>query len=161
VSFNSPTVELGSSTILQVNGNITFNDGSQLSNYQDNILQGSYSQGNVIFKDSLFESVTVNGNVYIGGSLYTSSDYRIKTNVTTLGGSSTIDSLNPVQYYNTLNGSHEYGFIAHELQSVYPDMVIGEKDGENYQSVMYTNLIGVMVKEVQELKHKLDILENT
>lgn len=38
-------------------------------------------------------------------------------------------------------------------------MVVGEKDGEKYQSVMYTNLIGVMVKEVQELKHRMDKLE--
>lgn len=159
VSFNGSSVELSSSTELQTTGSITFSDGSKIHSYDDNILSGSYATNNVIYKDSLFSAVTVNGNVYIGGSLYTSSDYRIKTDVATLDGSYTVDALNPVQYNNTLTCGHEYGFIAHELQEAYPDMVVGEKDGEKYQSVMYTNLIGVMVKEVQELKHRMDKLE--
>jgi len=159
VSFNGSSVELSSLTELQTTGTITFSDGSQIRSYDDNILSGSYATNNVIYKDSLFSAVTVNGNVYIGGSLYTSSDYRIKTDVATLDGSYTVDALNPVQYNNTLTCGHEYGFIAHELQEAYPDMVVGEKDGEKYQSVMYTNLIGVMVKEVQELKHRMDKLE--
>jgi hypothetical protein len=163
VSFSGPSVvELGSSTVLNVDGNIVFNNGSLLSTYNDNILSGSFAAGSVIYNNSLFSSVTVNGagNVYIGGALYTTSDYRIKTNVVTLDGSYTIDNLNPVQYKNTLTGEHEYGFIAHDLQKVYPDMVVGEKDGDKYQHVMYTNLIGVIVKDVQELKHRLDLLEN-
>jgi len=163
VSFSGPSVvELGTSTVLNVDGNIVFNNGSLLSTYNDNILSGSFAAGSVIYNNSLFSSVTVNGagNVYIGGALYTTSDYRIKTNVVTLDGSYTIDKLNPVQYKNTLTGEHEYGFIAHDLQEVYPDMVVGEKDGDKYQHVMYTNLIGVIVKEVQELKHRLDLLEN-
>jgi len=163
VSFSGPSVvELGTSTVLNVDGNIVFNNGSLLSTYNDNILSGSFAAGSVIYNDSIFSSVTVNGagKVYIGGALYTTSDYRIKTNVVTLDGSYTIDNLNPVQYKNTLTGEHEYGFIAHDLQEVYPDMVVGEKDGDKYQHVMYTNLIGVIVKEVQELKHRLDLLEN-
>jgi hypothetical protein len=163
VSFSGPSVvELGTSTVLNVDGNIVFNNGSLLSTYNDNILSGSFAAGSVIYNNSLFSSVTVNGagNVYIGGALYTTSDYRIKTNVVTLDGSYTIDNLNPVQYKNTLTGEHEYGFIAHDLQKVYPDMVVGEKDGDKYQHVMYTNLIGVIVKDVQELKHRLDLLEN-
>lgn len=163
VSFSGPSaVELGSSTVLNVDGNIVFNNGSLLSTYNDNILSGSFAAGSVIYNNSIFSSVTVNGagNVYIGGALYTTSDYRIKTNVVTLDDSYTIDNLNPVQYKNTLTGGHEYGFIAHDLQEVYPYMVVGEKDGDKYQHVMYTNLIGVIVKEVQELKHRLDLLEN-
>lgn len=161
VSFNgiSKTVELSETTTLQTTGTITFSNGSQLNSYNDNILSGSYVHGNVLFKDSTFSEVTVNGNVYVGATTYT-SDYRIKTDVTTLDGSFTVDALNPVQYNNILTKGHEYGLIAHELQEVYPDMVIGEKDGEKYQSVMYTNLISVMVKEVQELKHRMNLLDS-
>ena len=66
----------------------------------------------------------------------------------------------PIQYDNTLNGNHEYGLIAHELQAEYPDLVVGEKDGDEYQSVHYDGLIGVLVKEIQDLKKRLDVLNN-
>jgi hypothetical protein len=38
--------------------------------------------------------------------------------------------------------------------------VIGEKDGERNQSVNYTGLIGVLIKEIQQLKQRVDKLEN-
>jgi len=44
------------------------------------------------------------------------------------------------------------GFIAHELQEHFPTAVSGEKDGEKMQSVNYSELVPVLVKEVQELK---------
>ena len=44
------------------------------------------------------------------------------------------------------------GFIAHELQEHFPYLVYGTKDADEYQSVNYTGLIGILVKEIQELK---------
>jgi hypothetical protein len=38
------------------------------------------------------------------------------------------------------------------VQEVFPQFVEGEKDGEDYQSVNYTGLIAVLVKEIQQLK---------
>jgi len=38
--------------------------------------------------------------------------------------------------------------------------VSGEKDGEEMQSLNYIGLIGVLVKEIQELKKRVHILEN-
>jgi len=38
--------------------------------------------------------------------------------------------------------------------------VSGEKDGEQMQSLNYIGLIGVLVKEIQELKKRVQILEN-
>jgi hypothetical protein len=49
--------------------------------------------------------------------------------------------------------------IAHELQSVYPYLVTGEKDGPEYQRVHYNGLIGVLVKEVHDLKRRVVALE--
>jgi gliding-associated putative ABC transporter substrate-binding component GldG len=42
---------------------------------------------------------------------------------------------------------------------IYPDLVKGEKDGEEYQRVYYNGLIGILVKEVQDLKRRLAALE--
>jgi hypothetical protein len=38
--------------------------------------------------------------------------------------------------------------------------VNGEKDGESMQSVNYMGLIGVLIKEIQEMKEKIKRLED-
>jgi len=60
---------------------------------------------------------------------------------------------------NKLSGKKDLGFIAHEVQDVFPNLVEGIKDGENYQSVNYNGMIAVLVKEIQELKKRVSILE--
>ena len=81
------------------------------------------------------------------------SDYRIKTNVVSLQDTSiTIDNLRPVMYTNTLSNKEDIGFIAHELQEHIPFLVAGEKDGEHHQSINYNGMIGILTKEIQELK---------
>ena len=51
------------------------------------------------------------------------------------------------------------GFIAHEIQTEFPFLVKGEKDDEEYQSVNYIGIIGLLVKEVQDLKKRVKDLE--
>ena len=60
---------------------------------------------------------------------------------------------------NQISGKKDLGFIAHEVQDVFPNLVDGEKDGENYQSLNYNGLIAVLVKEIQDLKKRVSILE--
>ena len=156
-SFNGTRVDLSTNTILQVSGNITFTDGTTLSTYVDDISSGTFAQGNVIFKAATFAAVTCTGTAR-AGSTVTSSDYRIKTNVTDLDDSYSVDKLEPIQYDNILSNKHEFGLIAHELQAVYPELVKGEKDGAEYQRVNYNGLIGVLVKKVQELKRRKEVL---
>ena len=62
-------------------------------------------------------------------SYITSSDYRLKENIAPMTGAlDKITKLKPVTYTWKADGSDGQGFIAHELQSVVPDCVIGEKD---------------------------------
>ena len=42
---------------------------------------------------------------------------------------------------------------------MFPNLVEGIKDGENYQNVNYNGFIAVLVKEIQELKKRVSILE--
>ena len=109
-------------------------------------------------------NMSVSGNISIGGNIFCSkgiayvgsiqntSDYRIKANVELLGSDFSVSKLVPVKYYNTMLRKDDVGFIAHEVQEVFPQFVVGEKDGEEYQSVNYTGLIAVLVKEIQQLK---------
>ena len=51
-------------------------------------------------------------------------------------------------------GLHQMGFIAHEVQEVFPFLVSGEKDGEAMQTINYNGFIALLVKEIQELKRE-------
>jgi hypothetical protein len=89
----------------------------------------------------------------------TTSDYRIKDDIKTLDETDTVDGLKPVKYTNKLTNSTDIGLIAHELQELFPFLVNGEKDGPNHQSVNYTGLIGLLIKEIQNLKARVSKLE--
>ena len=119
------------------------------------IRYGSFS----LFNASTFESLTVNGLLSVG-SFVVSSDYRIKTDISQLDETFTLDNLRPVKYVQTLVNKPQYGLIAHELQQYYPDLVVGEKDGEELQRVNYTGLIALLINEIKQLKHELTELEN-
>ena len=110
-------------------------------------------------------ALTVKGNASIEGSCtsygyYATSDYRIKENVIELDEDITnkIDLLRPVMYQNKLNKNIEFGFIAHELQNIFPELVKGNKDDEEHQTVNYIGLLSILIKEVQELKNKIKTL---
>ena len=138
--FNG-TVETSSNTYFKVNNQIEFANGSTYSHDQN----------------PTFEEVTVTGSA-TAGSVTTSSDYRIKNNVEELDETDTIDNLNPIEYDNIVSNNHEYGLIAHELQEHYPYLVKGNKDDSEHQQVYYNGLIGLLVKEVQELKKQINLL---
>ena len=70
-----------------------------------------------------------------------------------------MDSLRPVSYMNTILNKRDVGLIANELQEIYPFMVSGEKDGQDLQTVNYTSLIGIMIKEIKELKKNVLLLK--
>jgi hypothetical protein len=81
------------------------------------------------------------------------SDYRLKTNVQPLTDSRTVDRLIPCEY-DMSGGLYQMGFIAHEVQEVFPFLVSGEKDGEAMQSINYNGFIALLVKEIQVLKRE-------
>ena len=112
-----------------------------------------------IFKASTFTSLDISGNL-TAGSFSTSSDYRIKTDISKLDETVTLDNLRPVKYLQTLINKPQYGLIAHELQKYYPDLVVGEKDGEEWQRVNYTGLVALLINEIKQLKRELTELEN-
>jgi len=113
------------------------------------------------------------GTVYVDTTALTptfsTSDYRIKENVTTITGSfdngilSRINTLRPIQYTQkscsifTQNDNVRPSFIAHELQEQFPDIVSGTKDEVDddglpvIQQFDSPGLTAYLVKAVQEL----------
>jgi len=164
-TFNNPVI---------INGNFDmYSSGvtsmySRTTEYYSDLIFTSKTAGGkmIINGETVFNGdVSFNNIVYINTSYSNSnnilSDYRIKSNVRELSDTDfEIDSLNPVFYTNNNSGKEDIGFIAHELQEHFPFLVNGEKDGEKLQSVNYNGLIGMLVRELQVLKKKVEKLEN-
>ena len=133
---------------------------------------GNVGQDNsyITFLSDISGDIIIYGNVDISGNLDVSesitctsltqtSDYRIKHDVKNLDETFTINGLRPVLYKNIKLNKLDIGLIAHELQEVYPYLVSGVKDGENLQTVNYTGLIPILIKEIQDLKNNEKILK--
>ena len=91
-------------------------------------------------------------------SFNATSDYRLKTNIKPLKSNNVIDLLHPIEY-DLSGGKHNMGFLAHEVQEIFPFLVDGEKDSKDIQSINYNGFIALLVKEVQDLKKENKVLQ--
>jgi hypothetical protein len=107
-------------------------------------------------------SLNSGNNIIVTAYQFTStSDYRIKENMKPLNLQDfTIDHLQPYYFKFKDDGKESIGLIAHELQEQIPFLVEGEKDGQLTQTVNYNGLIGILIKEIQELKKRVQKLED-
>ena len=103
-------------------------------------------------------TLDVSGNIQ-AFSYNATSDYRAKDDVVPLNATFTVDVLNPVTYIFKATGKQDVGFIAHEVQEFYPFLVNGEKDGATNQSLNYNGFIGILTKEIKDLKVKVSYME--
>jgi Chaperone of endosialidase len=82
------------------------------------------------------------------------SDVRFKTNVTNIDNALTkVVSMRGV--YFDIDGKHSVGVIAQEIENVLPEVV----DTQDYKTVSYGNIVGVLIEAIKELKNKVDTLE--
>jgi hypothetical protein len=99
----------------------------------------------------------------------TSSDYRLKENVNyTWDATTRLKQLKPAQFnwISDETNTAVDGFLAHEVSSVVPQAVTGEKDavyedGEpKYQGIDHSVLVPLLVKTIQELEARIKTLED-
>jgi len=108
--------------------------------------------GNGTFALDIRYTMDISGTIKTVG-MNSVSDYRIKHNISDLPLDRTVDNIHPVKYLNSLTGREEYGFLAHELQSVYPEMVVGSKDDIiGYQTIQYEQLFAIFIAEIKKLR---------
>jgi hypothetical protein len=120
-------------------------------------------------------SIDSSGNVSVtGGSVGSISDERLKNNVTALPSMiEKVKQLNPVEFDwkepivnedSTKTTNHDIGFIAQQIETVFPDLVYtgGETDDDmpdNLKLISYASLIPVLTKAIQELEARITALE--
>jgi hypothetical protein len=157
---NALTVSSGLLTVnssgIRFSDNTTQTTASQWTTSGNNIYNNNSGNVGIGTYDPQY-NLDVSGNIYVAQTCYAakfqiSSDYRIKENILSLDDTYNVDNLRPVTYFNTKLEKQDIGVIAHELQEIYPELVIGEKDGKDMQSVNYTGLIPILIKEIQDLK---------
>jgi hypothetical protein len=89
------------------------------------------------------------------------SDIRFKEEVQTIEyGLEVLKKLNPVSYKwkESDDKSVHLGFIAQELKSLVPEVVVIGDDPDERLGVRYSELIPVLVKAIQEQQEQIDVL---
>ena len=123
----------------------------------------------------------VNGDFY-ANSVNTTSDARLKSNIKKVDPEilGRFQDLRPIQFTwnpaerpnisdtTSVNRTYlsedtdykrlHYGFLAQDIQSIFPDLV--REDGDGYLSVNYIELIPLLVKAVQELSAEVEDLKD-
>ena len=100
-------------------------------------------------------------------SYNTSSDYRLKENVTDItGATDRLKQLNPVRFNFIADAVTTVdGFLAHEVATVIPEAISGEKDAVDddgnavYQGIDQSKLVPLLTAALQEALTKIDQLE--
>ena len=94
-----------------------------------------------------------------GFSTALSSDRRLKKDIVDIEDTEIedMDKLHPVTYSwkDDENNNKHYGFIAQDVQKIYPHLTKTKIMGE-YLTINYNELIPVMVKQIQNLKKELE-----
>jgi hypothetical protein len=96
------------------------------------------------YNGSAIGSITQSGTTAVVYA--TTSDHRLKENVrpanaTRFGDIEFVD-------FEWTDGRHDCGVIAHQLQSVYPDLVLGEKDATEVRTVEITPAVPAVTEQV-------------
>ena len=99
----------------------------------------------------------------------TSSDYRLKENVSyTFDATTRLKQLKPCRFNWIIDDTDTAvdGFLAHEVSSVVPEAISGDKDATDddnnpvYQGIDQSKLVPLLVKTIQELEARITALEN-
>jgi hypothetical protein len=97
----------------------------------------------------------------------TSSDYRLKENINYDWDATTrLKQLKPARFNFKINAASEIvdGFLAHEVSSVVPEAIVGEKDAVNedgdplLQAIDQSKLVPLLVKAMQEQQATIEAL---
>ena len=150
-------------------GNTTFASGQNgvllrgtNSGATDEVLQVRTSGTGSKFNTAFYNDNGRVGSINTNGSATTyntSSDYRLKENITPMTGAlAKVAQLKPVKYKWKVDGADGEGFIAHELAEVCPHAVTGAKDAVDaegnpvYQGIDTSFLVATLTAAIQELK---------
>ena len=105
-------------------------------------------EANLTFDGS---TLSVTGAITASGNITAYSDERLKSDVQTIDNAlDKVMSMRGVTY--TMQAEKGTGVIAQEVEKILPEVVV---DNE-YKSVAYGNMVGVLIEAIKDLKQELD-----
>jgi hypothetical protein len=141
---------------INVNGYGYFNDDVQVRDGDVEVYSGSTKVAQI---DQSGNGIFV-GDVTTNGSF---SDERLKENIVPLEKG--LDTLEQIKTYtfNYKDGPQDThpGVIAQELEQLVPEVVYDiEMEDDTYKAVRYQQLVPILIKAIQDLSEKVNVLEN-
>jgi hypothetical protein len=105
--------------------------------------------------------ITASG-LSVNGTVTASSDIRLKTNIKPLENSlSKVLKTQGVNFDRTDNeDKNQIGFIAQDLEKVFPELVKTDDSEEKIKSVNYQAMVAVLVEAIKELEQRVLTLES-
>jgi hypothetical protein len=156
------TTSINASGILSINANVDLHQGISIKSIgSQNGLYFIYfmnSSGGAAGAISQTSSTTINYGA--------SSDYRLKEDLQNFSGLNKVLSIKTYDFKWKNEDKRSYGVLAHELQEVVSNAVVGEKDGMNKdgtintQQVDYSKLVPILIKGMQEQQCTINLLKS-
>ena len=113
-----------------------------------------------VYNQATFGGGQINGNGAAQAAFGSFSDARLKENIESLPNQlENIKDLRPVEFDYIDGSGHQVGFIAQEIQTVYPDAVSIGAD-EFLTVTGWGKTEAILVKAIQELTEKVETLES-
>jgi hypothetical protein len=100
------------------------------------------------------------GNATFRNNVTAYSDVRLKTNIETIPNAlDTVLKMRGVFYDRIDTGEKGVGVIAQEMKEVLPQVVMEASTDEEFMSVSYGNIVGVLIEAIKELKAEIEVLK--
>jgi hypothetical protein len=100
------------------------------------------------------------GNFIARGNVTAYSDARLKTNVKTIENAlDTVGKMRGVTYERIDSGEKGVGVIAQEMKEILPEVVMEAASEQEFMSVSYGNIVGVLIEAIKELKAEIEVLK--
>ena len=87
---------------------------------------GTITAGAATMRNGSISAGQIEATIFHGNTYNAWSDYRLKENIKELNGCINVDNLKPVSYNLKDSKQESIGFIAHELQEFFPQLVSGK-----------------------------------
>ena len=117
---------------------------------------GGWSNGTNVYRWTSDGS----GNFVASGNVTAYSDERLKTNIKTIENAlDTVSKMRGVTYERIDSGIKGVGVIAQEMKEVLPEVVMEALSDDEYMSVSYGNIVGVLIEAIKELKAEIEELK--
>ena len=147
------------SLIIDSNGNAVILRGKQ---GEDSVVCNKNGSVDLYYNNSkklntTSTGINVTGNLVASGDITSNSDISLKDNVVTYENAlDKILAMRGVEYdRNDLDGKHEVGLIAQEVEKIIPE-VVGEREG--IKNIAYGKLTAVLIEAIKEQQQQINDL---